>query len=226
MLKTALSLLFLSGAITALPAIDSHPSNTFTSPRRRCGPVSQFYGQSANDWQNYNTDQWLSSWISNHSSDISQNSNGFAGAFGQWAIGNPDWSCRDDGSASSCDLDICDNNVINQRGGDIRPAYYVLEAVNRLHSYFTGISQSFEVSAIAAALSKEKWSETFYKPKNSDKTISTLREVLNAVTTVIGIGASFAGLGEGMALTGAIGGAMSTVAGGAAAAGSIQLQAA
>lgn len=78
-------------------------------------------------------------------------------------MGNPDWSCRDDGSASSCDLDLCDNNVLNSRGDDIRSAYYALEGINRLHSYFTGISQAFETSAIATSLSKGSWSLTFYE---------------------------------------------------------------
>ncbi|KAI2466895.1 hypothetical protein F4781DRAFT_433990 [Annulohypoxylon bovei var. microspora] len=226
MAKSLINLLLFSQAVTALPTDQLTSPNKFGLPHKRCGTVSQFYGQKASDWQSHNTDQWLDSWTSTHGKDISANPNGFAATFGQWAIGNPDWTCRDDGSASSCDLDPCDNRVLNSRGDDIRPTYYVLESVNRLHSYFTGLSQAFEVSAIAAALSKESWSETFYKPKNNDKTISTLREVLNAVTTVIGIGASFAGLGEGMALVGAIGGAMSTVAGGASAAGSIQLQSA
>ncbi|KAI1373492.1 hypothetical protein F4677DRAFT_217379 [Hypoxylon crocopeplum] len=225
MIGTLVSLVFFSQAISALPATDISPANAFSSPHRRCGSVSQFYGQSVKDWQSHNTDQWLSQWFSNHKSDIQSNSNGFAGAFGKWAIGNPDWSCRDDGSASSCDLDPCDNRVLNGRGRDIRPAYYTLEGINRLHSYFTGISEAFEVSAIASALSKESWSTTFYNPKSNDKTISTLREVLNTLTTVIGIGASFAGLGEGMALVGAIGGAMSSVASGASAAGTIQLKA-
>lgn len=224
MITSFIIFLSLSSAASALPTIDSvSPPH---QPHKRCGPVSDFFGQTPLKWQTVNTDKWLEQWSKNHSSEISSNSGGFAGAFGQWAIGNPDWSCRDDGSASSCDLDLCDNRVLNSRGGDIQNAYYVLEGVNRLHSYFIGLSQAFEVSAIAASLSKESWSQTFYKPKNNDKALSTLREVLNAVTTVISIGASFAGLGAGAAITGAIGGAMSAVAGGAAAAGSIQLQSA
>ncbi|KAL7622200.1 hypothetical protein AAE478_007703 [Parahypoxylon ruwenzoriense] len=136
---------------------------------------------------------------------------------------NPDWSYRDDGSSSSYDLDLCDNRVINGRGNDIRQAYYMLEGVNRLHAYFMGLAQSFEVSAVASSLSKESWFQTFYHPKNNDKTISTLREFLNAITTALSIGASFAGLGTGAALRGAISGLMATTASGAAAAGSIQL---
>lgn len=75
--------------------------------------------------------------------------------------------------------------MLNSRSGDIQNAYYVPEGVDRLHSYLIGLSHAFEVSAIAASLSKESWSQTFYKPKNNGKALSTLREVLNAVTTVL-----------------------------------------
>ncbi|KAI1440911.1 hypothetical protein F5Y02DRAFT_411169 [Annulohypoxylon stygium] len=223
MAKSLLNFLLFSQAITALPTEQLSDSLTSKNKFKRCGAVSQFYGQNASDWQNHNTDQWLDTWTSTHGKNISANPNGFAAAFGKWAIGNPDWTCRDDGSASSCDLDPCDNRVLNNLGNDIQNTYYVLEAVNRLHSYFTGLSQAFEVSAIAAALSKESWSETFYKPKNNDKALTTLQEVLNAVTTVIAIGASFAGLGWGP-VVGAVGSAMSAVASGASGAGRAELQ--
>jgi hypothetical protein len=204
--------LFCTLAI-ALPTADA--SSAFNL-HRQCGTVSQFYGQTPADWQKNNIDYWLSGWVTNHSSDISSNSNGFAGAFGQWAYGNPDWSCRDDGSPSDCDLDPCDNRVLNDKGNDIRAAYYVLESVNHLHSYFSGLSQAFEVSAIAAALSKDSWATTFYKDKD-DKRATVLKEILNLISTSVGIGASFAGLAGGP--VGAIGGAFSSVVGGAVGAG-------
>lgn len=201
-----LALLFSSAS--ALPTTET---STALGLHRRCGTVSQFYGQTEADWQTYNTDSWLSTWVSNHTSDIQANSQGFAGAFGQWAIGNPDWSCRDDGSPSDCDLDPCDNRVLNDKGNDIRPAYYVAESVNRLHSYFIGLSQSFEVSAIAAALSKDSWALTFYKDKD-DKSATVLKEILNLVATIVGIGASFAGLID--PVVGAMAGAASAMVGG------------
>jgi hypothetical protein len=203
------SLALICSSALALPTTDTSPALNLN---RRCGTVSQFYGQTPADWQKNNIDKWLSGWVTNHSSDISSNSNGFAGAFGQWAIGNPDWSCRDDGSPSDCDLDPCDNRVLNDKGNDIRAAYYVLESVNRLHSYFSGLSQAFEVSAIAAALSKDSWATTFYKDKD-DKSAVVLKEMLNLMSTIVGIGASFAGLAGGP--VGAIGGAFSSIVGGA-----------
>ena len=97
-------------------------------------------------------------------------------------------------------------------GNGTRQAYYVIESVNRLHSYFTGLSQAFEVSAIASALSKDSWATTFYRDKD-DKSAVVLKEILNALNTVIGIGAAFAGLGGPAA--GVIGGVAASLFGGA-----------
>lgn len=210
-------------ALALLPAVQGAPA-TSTSPQsvyKRCGPVSQYYNQKASDWDTYKTGDWLNNWWNHNANLISKNTAGFAGAFGQWAIGNPDWTCRDDGSSSDCDLNLCDNRVLNDRGNDIRPSYYVLESVNRLHSYFTGVGQAFSTAALGAALSKDQWATTFYKDKD-DKDATVLKEVLNAVVTVIGIGASFAGLGGGP-VVGAFAGAGAALAGGANAAAGIVL---
>lgn len=186
-----------------------------TPPRgvyKRCGPVSEYYNQRTDDWDTYKTGDWLDNWWNNQSDLISDNKAGFAGAFGQWAMGNPDWTCRDDGSDSDCDLSLCDNRVLNDRGDDIRATYYILESVNRLHTYFTGLGEAFTTAALGAALAKDSWATTFYKDKD-DKSVTALREVLNAVTTIVGIGASFAGLAGPIA--GALAGAGSAIAGGA-----------
>ncbi|KAI9799090.1 MAG: hypothetical protein M1833_004284 [Piccolia ochrophora] len=186
------SSLFLIVFGLASPLYASPTSNARLA--RRCGPVGQFYTQhTPADWTVNNVDGWLDDWTKTHQSDISSNAWGFAGAFGQWAIGDPNWSCRDDGSSSNCDLDLCDNDVLNERGRDLRPAYYVLESVNRFHSYFIGLSQAFETSAIAAALSKDSWALTFYRDKDV-KSVTVLKEVLNAVAIVVGLGAAAAGM--------------------------------
>ncbi|KAJ5143048.1 uncharacterized protein N7515_001835 [Penicillium bovifimosum] len=200
-------------ALALLPAVQAAPS---TSPRhaplgKRCGTVSQYYNQQQSDWDKYNTGDWLNNWWNNNTDLVSGNSGGFAGAFGQWAMGNPDWTCRDDGSDSDCDLQLCDNRVLNDRGDDIRPAYYVLESTNRLHSYFSGIGESFTTTALGAALSKDSWATTFYTDKD-DKSVTALKEVLTLVTTVVGIGAAFAGLGP--AVAGALAGAGSALTSG------------
>lgn len=80
-------------------ALPSHKGDVKTV-HRRCGQVIEYYGQTDIDWQKYGTDKWLDSWVNNHTREIGASPGGFAGAWGQWAIGNPDWSCRDDGSSS------------------------------------------------------------------------------------------------------------------------------
>lgn len=202
-------------ALAFLPPVQGAPA-TSTPPQdihKRCGTVSQYYNQHSSDWDTYKTGDWLNGWWNKNSDLVSQNTAGFAGAFGQWSMGNPDWTCRDDGSSSDCDLNLCDNRVLNDRGNDIRPTYYVLESVNRLHSYFTGVGQAFSTAALGAALSKDEWATTFYKDKDV-KSVTALKEVLNAVVTIIGIGASFAGLGGGE-VVGAFAGAGAALAGGA-----------
>ena len=77
-----------------------------------------------------------------------------------------------------------------------------------MHTYFTGLSQSFEVSAIASALSKDSWATTFYRDKDV-KSALVLKEVLYAVSTVVGIGAAFASLaGPAAAVIGGVAGAL------------------
>ena len=159
-------------------------------------------------------DSWLNTWWERSSSAIHANRYGFAGAFGHWAIGNPDFSCQDDGSTSDCDFDPCANHIMNINS-EAQQAYYVMESLKGLHTYFTGLREAFELSAIAAALSKDAWAETFYKDKDV-KSVAALQEILNSCQTIVGISASLAALGGEVA--GAIGGAANALfAGGAGA---------
>lgn len=125
---------------------------------------------------------------------IAANANGFTGAFATWAVGNPDFSCRDDGSPTDCDFNPCNIPVLNAKGVDVRPAYYVMESLARIHTYFAGLREAFTVGAIGAALSKDQWAETFYIDKD-DKSIVALREVLNVMTMIVGIVATLSGIG-------------------------------
>ena len=209
--------------VSIISLLTSIPSLAFTLPmvdvevlkeiihrgiHPRCGPVSAYYSPTPTDWNNNNLDSWLNDWWNAHLSNITAGGSGIAGVWGLWAIGNPDWTCRDDGSDSNCDFDPCDNRVLNDKGDDIREAYYVLESITRLHSYFKGLSEAFEVSALFAALSKDSWATTFYKDKDV-KSIGILREIFNAVGAIVGIGSAFAGLaGSG---AGAAGGALSAL---------------
>lgn len=125
-----------------------------------------------------------------------------ARAFGNWAVGNPDFNCQDDGSNTDCDFDPCNIVALNSNP-DVANAYYTMESLNRFHTYFTGLSQAFEVSAIATALSKDEWAETFYVDKDV-KSIIALRLVFAFLQIIIGIGAALAGLGP------AVGGAIAS----------------
>ena len=69
-----------------------------------------------------------------------------------------------------------------------------MESLDRFHTCFTGLSQAFEVSAIATALSKDDWAETFYVDKEV-KSITALRLVFAFLQIIIGIGAALAGMG-------------------------------
>ncbi|KAH8433965.1 uncharacterized protein LDX57_011601 [Aspergillus melleus] len=209
----AFTALALFATVQGIPSYQPHL-------HKRCGPVQEFYNQNQGDWDTYNTTDWLNSWWDGNTDQVSSNTAGFAGAFGQWAMGNPDWSCSDSGSDTDCDLNLCDNRVLNDKGNDIRPAYYVLESVNRLHTYFTGLGEAFTTTALGAALSKDEWALTFYKDKDA-KSVTALKEALNAVTTIVGIGATFAGLGP--AVGGAVAGAGSALLSGGIAAGNLVL---
>lgn len=196
------SLALFSSSCLSIPLSKSFPrtlpSHLVRSLHRRCGLVAAFYNQHQPDWGANGMDDWLNAWWSNHTGDMTSNSKGFAGAFGQWAIGNPDWSCRDDGSDSDCDFNPCNDNVLNNKGNEIRQAYYTLESVNRLHSYFQGLGEAFQSASIASALSKDSWATIFYKDK-ADKSVTVLKEVINAVSTVVGIAGPAVGAATGAA---------------------------
>ena len=94
---------------------------------------------------------------------------------------------------SDCDFNPCDIVTLNNNP-DVQQAYYVMESLNRFHTYFTGLGQAFTTSAIAAALAKDEWAETFYIDKD-DKAATILKELLNLLGTIIGLVGAFAGLG-------------------------------
>ncbi|KAI4092249.1 MAG: hypothetical protein LQ344_003607 [Seirophora lacunosa] len=220
------SVLHLFPFLLILPSCLSVPLSADTVKRsdlspayglhRRCGPVAQFYGQKRSDWAKYDLDGWLEAWWTSHESDIASNSKGFAGAFGEWAIGHPDWSCRDDGSSDDCDFYPCNNEILNANGNETRQAYYTMESINRLHEYFAGLSEAFQIASIATALSKDSWATTFYKDKDL-KSVTVLKEVLNAATVAVGGAAAFAGL-AGVGAGVAAGAATALFAGGVGAA--------
>jgi hypothetical protein len=135
-----------------------------------CGNVSRFFGQTPEDWTRANTGAWLDRWWDDNSASFKYRTGGFAAVFGEQYLGNPDWTCRMDGSASNCDYNPCqDSGVLEQAGTSVEPAYYVIESINRFHAYFKGLSSALEVSGIFSALMTGSWVEKFWlSPKRGD----------------------------------------------------------
>ncbi|KAL9099179.1 MAG: hypothetical protein Q9163_005285 [Psora crenata] len=181
-----------------------------------CGPVSQYYKLTPEEWKKDNVDEWLNDWWSKHASDIATHRNGFAGAFGEWALGDPHWSCRDDGSDSACDFNPCNNPVLNGKGNETKQALAILNSLRGVNSYFQGLREAFEVSSIAAALTKDSWATTFYRDKDN-KNGNAFRQLLSGIATAIGLAAVGAGMGESKARRARFG-AVDTIFTGAAAA--------
>lgn len=154
-----------------------------------CGPVSQFYHSNAVNWTQAGVGPWFDGWWEQNKQSF-QTEGGFAGTFGSTYLGNPNWRCKDDGS-SDCEFDPCNQPVLNSAQADIQPAYLVLQSTQNLHSFFQGLSQAFQVSAIFASLAKDDWAFKFYRDKR-DFSKTSLKEVVNAITSAVGVIAAFA----------------------------------
>lgn len=180
----------------ALPWLVEEPATALnqTPSPRGCGPVQKFFDQTPRDWVDHDTDKWLDDWFQKHHDDIEANRVGFAGAFGRYALEDPDWSCLDVGSDSNCDFNPCHNITLNGNEDEIRPAYYFLEALRRLHEYHTGVAEAFSVSMNYAALNLATWVPTFYKDQEV-RPGTVIKEILNAFSTVFGVAAAVASFG-------------------------------
>ncbi|QVM05918.1 hypothetical protein D8B26_000625 [Coccidioides posadasii str. Silveira] len=191
------------------------PITPLAAPQRRCGPVEEFYNPRREDWIKYNTDGWFHQWIeevwTNPNTSDQRNSLGLSATLGQWALGDDRWTCKDDGSTNNCDLNVCDNRVLNGKGASTRNAYYTLRAISNLHNYFLGVGQAFETSVVSAAFAKDSWASLFYDG-DGGKDATYLKEILNVVATLFGVAGGLAALGtQATAATGAV--AASLVAG-------------
>lgn len=158
-----------------------------------CGNVSRFFGQTPQDWIAARTDQWLDRWWVDNQASFKYRSGGFAAVFGQQYMGNPDWSCKMDGSASNCDYNPCqDSAMLETAGLSTEPAYYVIESINRMHAYFKGLSGALQVSGIFSALQTGAWVETFWmSPKRGDAVLARLGAIA-AITILAVASAAFA----------------------------------
>ena len=121
-----------------------------------CERLSDIYGPTHLDWEDYKTTEWLSKWIDeNIGNDPDKR---LDSTWGAWAFGDPTWSCADDGS-NGCQMpDFCDNSRVNELSdGDFRMAYYVTLALHKLRSYFAGLIEALSTGAIYSAFLKETW---------------------------------------------------------------------
>jgi hypothetical protein len=144
------------------------------------------------------TDQFLQDWIAESNASIQSHSGtgGFVSAFSQYALGNSDATCRIDGS-TNCNFDIRNNPVINGLN-ETRNALYVLQSIENLHSYFVGLQQSLEMSALLSAFQIDAWTSTFYTQGDRQSAddasyhgITALKEILGVLSTIVGAAAAF-----------------------------------
>ena len=172
------------------------PNNVNVRPDKRwfnetydpatCGPVAKFFNPTAEDWEKYDTGSFLNRRFDEFHKSGSDN---FAVWFGQWALGLPELSCRDDGSDSNCYTMLCNNPVLNSKGDEIRQTYYVLLATRHLHDCFGGFSEALQMGSIAAALAKDEWVRKFYHHHPDDDVVAK-KELLNGFAAMFSIAAA------------------------------------
>ena len=118
-----------------------------------CDRVKKFQKPKPKDWKEHDMDKKFKAWIEEHMGSKKK----LDATWGEWAFGDPHWSCSDDGSEGCTNYD-CDNAVLNAKNDDdLRLALYVTEAMINLHSWFTGAGESLTQASIFAALSKDQW---------------------------------------------------------------------
>ena len=197
MLSYSLNLFFFASvAVTVAATPHGYDANAAARAAhehyKRCGPVAKYYNPTFLEWQNASIDTWLDNWWEAHLANITSHANGFAGAFAEFAIGNPDFSCKM-GSTTPCAFDPCDVRVLNNQD-DVRAAYWVLKAVENFHSYYNTINQAYTQAAIQAALTKENWVATFWHDPKKDATgIEFILDAIVPITSMLTAGAGFWG---------------------------------
>lgn len=197
----------------ARPGTSLKPYYVHSFRNTTCGPVENFYNPTPIAWDNSKTDTWLDNWWNSNSMTIQQN--GFAPAFGRYALGIEGFSCKFSGSDSNCDMNVCDNPIINKKGPDTGPSYYVLSAIQRLHGYIKGFEETLETAAIVQSFESEMFTQYFYLDPNVYDAL-VMKEIINMVVTIVGMVA--AGIGSVVTLgAGAVAaiGAAAALAGGA-----------
>lgn len=162
------------------------PTNA-TTLQKRCGPIENYYHGTPGEWVAYGIDLWLDKWWNDHQPWIE--ARGFSAAFGEEALGNPDWSCLDNGSSNNCDLDPCNQHILSRKGGEERQYYWVLESIRNLHMTFMGTSEAYQESATSTAFGFPLWPEQFYNDKDV-KAYTELKVIFAFLQTAVALGLS------------------------------------
>lgn len=92
---------------THLPNIINLVTDT-GSAELSCGPIEEFYKPSVDHWEASSTDEWLDNWWNKHQDEFGTNG-GFSTVFGQYALGDPFFSCKDTGESGNCNGNVCAN---------------------------------------------------------------------------------------------------------------------
>ncbi|OQE12672.1 hypothetical protein PENVUL_c001G08432 [Penicillium vulpinum] len=169
-------------------AVPHGPSNkNIRRQEDACGPVAKYTeNPSIEKWNQADTDNWLEKWWTVNAARRTSNAHGFAGAFGQYALGQPGWSCQNNGNDGNCEIPVCDNPKLNALGNNTEEAYYVLQAINNLHGFFLGLDESFNIPAVVAALDNDEIVNNFWFDENNwDSTL--LKQLLNIFGTLLAL---------------------------------------
>ncbi|KAJ5178100.1 uncharacterized protein N7500_000799 [Penicillium coprophilum] len=128
-----------------------------------CGPVAKYTeNRTLEKWNKAGTDDWLEKWWTVNAEKRESSSFGFAGAFGQYALGESEWSCQNTGSNTNCDLSPCKQAKLNSLGNNTESAYYVLQSLVNLHGFFLGLEESFNIAAVVSALENDELVTNFW----------------------------------------------------------------
>ncbi|KAJ5836344.1 hypothetical protein N7447_002370 [Penicillium robsamsonii] len=172
-------------AVVLQAAAVPHGPSYYKREEEACGPIAKYTANpSIEKWNQANTDAWLDQWWTVNANN--RTTNGFANAFGQYALGQPGWSCQNNGNDGNCDIPVCGNAQLNSLGNNTEEAYYVLQSLNNLHGFFVGLDESFNIPAIVAAMDNDEIVNNFwYDENNWDPTI--LKQLLNVLSAVVAV---------------------------------------
>ena len=175
---------------TPSPASSSSSVSVSASQASAC-PAQPYFHSTPDDWNKANTDAWLQTWMAaNNGSFATQG--GLVSTLGSQYLHQPDLACSMVSTSADCTFDPCSIRAPdNAVDSNVQAPYYVLESIRRLHSYFSGLAETMQSSAIGAALSEQYWAYTFYTDKD-DKDMTMFKEIANALIVVVALAAAMA----------------------------------